>query len=51
MGARLLKLVANINHDPQNQVTIRGYQTATDFFRHKLLREFRIHLGQGQTTV
>jgi len=46
MGTRQLKLVADINHYPQNGVTIRGYQTATDFFRQQLLRELRIRLGQ-----
>jgi hypothetical protein len=46
MGTRLLQLVADINHYPQNSVTIRGYQTATDFFRHRLLRELRIRLAQ-----
>ena len=33
--------------NPENLVTIPGYQTATDFFRHQLLRELRIRLGQG----
>jgi len=46
MGGRQLKLVADINHCPQNGVTIRGYQAATDFFRQQLLRELRIRLGQ-----
>ena len=48
MGARLLKLVTDTNHCPQNRVTIRGYQTATDFFRHQLLRELRVRPGHDR---
>ena len=50
-GARILKLVADINHCLQNWATIRGYQAVTDFFRYQLLRVLRIRPGDDRLDI
>lgn len=46
MGPRPLRSVASTYHHPEISITIPGFHTATDFFRHRLRRELVIRLGQ-----